>query len=162
MSTEVANLPDPLRQLLERVVVEAQMRAADPTRFHPVSELDPSSTVEAVSARLRGGDVVQAYAEELPRGISFCPAGSEEDDARAAALSQAGAEAIDYRLKVATAMVDLHVRFGSEAAGTNPRYEIEEAIGSLLLLASSLGEDPLEISLGAVDNYGAARWVEQD
>lgn len=159
MSTEIADLPDGdyLRQLLERVVVEAQMRAADPAQFHRVPDMD-SRSVSSVSARLRGGDVVQAYAEELPRGISFSPAGSADDEARKESLREAGEDAIDYRLKVATALVDLHARFGSASTGTNPRYEIESAIGSLLLLASSLGQNPLEVALCAVNEYGEAVW----
>lgn len=160
MSTEIADLPDGdyLRQLLERVVVETQMRAADPARFHRVPEMESGSTVERVSARWRGGDVVQAFADELPRGIAFSPAGSADDEARRESLFEAGEDAIEYRLKVATALVDLHARFGSASEGTNPRYEIEAAIGSLLLLASSLGQDPLEVALGAVNNYGEAVW----
>lgn len=160
MSTEIADLPDGdyLRQLLERAVMEAQMRAADPARFHRVPDLPTSSTVSSVSARLRGGDVVQAYAEELPRGISFSPAGSADDEARTEALCEAGEEAIEYRLKVAAALVDIHSRFGSASVGTEPRNEIESAIGSLLLLASSLGYNPLEVALSAVNDYGEAVW----
>lgn len=162
--TEISALPDGdyLRQLLERVVVEAQMHRADPSQFHPVPAQPPGQNVAQLVARSWSTDVVRAYAEECPRGVSFCPAGSEDDRVRAEALAVAGEEAIHYRLKVASAIVGMHARYCSASDASSPRYEIESAIGSLLLLASSLGESPLEVALCAMNDYGDAVWRDTD